>query len=346
LLWNPLKLYLKNAKSVIISPDGFLGTLPFEVIQQEDDTYLIEHHSFAYLQDIASLVKMKGMKTEKADSSLLLVGSVNYLEKDTLALKKQEKKELSSNILASAEIQRSFNSFWGPLPGTNQEVQDIAAMHQMRFKDKPNRLVLQEGSASEERLKTEMPKYGFVHIATHGFFQPEGLPSMWEQAKNEAGKMEMVMRPEMRRLTGMLPGFLSGLVCAGVHAEPDEGRDDGFLTAEELTWLDLSKVDLVVLSACETGLGSPRGGEGMIGLRRSLRQAGVRTVISSLWNVRDKSTSELMRNFYQRLWLKGESKLNALRNAQLDMLKQNRIRYKGNGLPATWGAFVLDGDWR
>ena len=84
----------------------------------------------------------------------------------------------------------------------------------------------------------------------------------------------------------------------------------------------------------------------MIGLRRSLRLAGVDTVISSLWAVKDESTSELMRNFYYRLWIEKEGKLEALRGAQLDMLKKNRIEHNGRGLPSTWGAFVLDGDWR
>ena len=79
--------------------------------------------------------------------------------------------------------------------------------------------------------------------------------------------------------------------------------------------------------------------------RRSLRLAGVKTVISSLWSVKDESTSVLMKNFYYRLWIQKQGKLEALRGAQLDMLKQNRIEY-GHGLPSTWGAFVLDGNWR
>lgn len=157
--------------------------------------------------------------------------------------------------------------------------------------------------------------------------------------------MEMVMRPEMKRLTGMLPGFLSGLVLAGANETSEKEWGDGYLTAEELTWLDLSNVELVVLSACETGIGSSRGGEGMIGLRRSLRMAGVDTVISSLWSVKDDSTSELMQNFYYRLWLFKEGKLEALRNAQIDMLNKNRTEY-GHGMPSTWGAFVLDGNWK
>lgn len=140
--------------------------------------------------------------------------------------------------------------------------------------------------------------------------------------------------------------MLSGLVFAGANeADLSADRDDGLLTAEEISFLDLSNVDLVVLSACESGLGRPQGGEGMLGFRRTFRAAGAKTVISSLWRVSDESTNELMRAFYERLWLQGESTQAALRGAQLDMLKQNRIENEGHALPSTWGAFVLDGAW-
>jgi CHAT domain-containing protein len=154
------------------------------------------------------------------------------------------------------------------------------------------------------------------------------------------------MHEEARVLTGYLPGLLSGLVCAGANAPAEERRDDGYLTAEEVEGLDLSKVDLVVLSACETGLGVARSGEGMLGLRRAFRQAGARTVISSLWSVRDESTTRLMQAFYERLWVKEQGTLESLRGAQLEMLRGNRAKYDGEGMPSTWGAFVLDGDWR
>ena len=83
----------------------------------------------------------------------------------------------------------------------------------------------------------------------------------------------------------------------------------------------------------------------MMSLRRAFRQAGARTVISSLWNVRDESTKELMIAFYDRLWKQGDGRLEALRGAQLDMLRANRTQH-GAGLPSTWGAFVLSGEWR
>ncbi|GJM45320.1 MAG: hypothetical protein DHS20C21_21620 [Gemmatimonadota bacterium] len=101
-----------------------------------------------------------------------------------------------------------------------------------------------------------------------------------------------------------------------------------------------------MLSACETGLGTPEGGEQLIGLRRSLYLAGARARVTSLWKVDDEATLELMREFYRRLWSEGAGKLDALRGAQLAMLARNRAIRNGDGLPSTWGAFVLEGEWQ
>jgi CHAT domain-containing protein len=150
------------------------------------------------------------------------------------------------------------------------------------------------------------------------------------------------MSHEESLVTGYLPGYLSGLACAGAN-RPVEGRENGILTAQEVAWLDLGGCELVVLSACQTGLGASRSGEGMMSLRRSFEQAGARAVISSLWRVRDDSTRELMVRFYERRW-SGEGNLAALRGAQLERLARNREKH-GEGLPATWGAFVLSGEW-
>jgi CHAT domain-containing protein len=99
-------------------------------------------------------------------------------------------------------------------------------------------------------------------------------------------------------------------------------------------------------SGRQTGLGQARSGEGLIGLRRAFRTAGARTVISSLWSVQDESTAALMKDFYENLWLKGMGRLESLRAAQLAMLRRNRAKNDGDGLPGTWGAFVLSGEWR
>jgi CHAT domain-containing protein len=134
-------------------------------------------------------------------------------------------------------------------------------------------------------------------------------------------------------------------VCAGANEPAPAGRDDGLLTAEEVLWLDLSKVELVVLSACETALGERRSGEGMIGLRRAFGLAGAKTVVSSLWSVKDRSTSELMQRFYENLLVRKQGRAEALRNAQLALLARNRVTER-HALPSTWGAFVLSGEWR
>ena len=171
---------------------------------------------------------------------------------------------------------------------------------------------------------------------------------MWESALNERGTHELRMSDEARHLVGKHPGLLSGLVCAGVNRAPDDERglrDDGYLTAEEVGWLDLSRVELVVLSACQTVIGRTSTGEGLMGLRRAFRLAGAQTVIASLWSVDDEATAELMKDFYENLWTKGMGRHEALRAAQLKMLRENRSK-RGAALPSTWGAFVLSGDWK
>jgi CHAT domain-containing protein len=139
--------------------------------------------------------------------------------------------------------------------------------------------------------------------------------------------------------------------------------DDGVLTGEEVVGLDLSRTDLVVLSACETGLGDLAGGEGVFGLQRSFEMAGAATCVASLWQVPDEATQRLMTRFYENLWQKRMGKLAALREAQLwlrrEAITQPEIvrgahttpedgppAVAGRLPPYYWAAFVLSGDWR
>ena len=159
------------------------------------------------------------------------------------------------------------------------------------------------------------------------------------------------------------PGLLSGLAFAGANTPPEKEKDDGILTAFEVAALDLNQVDAVVLSACETGLGSVAGGEGLLGLQRAFQVSGAKTVVASLWKVPDAATSRLMQRFYENLWQKKLPKLQALREAQLWMLKEGARVTDGTGgrgiavvelqppvgdglPPYYWAAFVLSGDWR
>jgi CHAT domain-containing protein len=136
------------------------------------------------------------------------------------------------------------------------------------------------------------------------------------------------------------PLIRSGLALAGANiglrGEAPMSTDDGLLTAEDVTGLDLAGTEFVVLSACETGLGAVRTGEGVFGLRRAFALAGARTLIISLWKVPDEATRELMAHLY-RLLLAGRGRAQALREAQLAM----KARYPD---PYYWGAFICQGD--
>jgi CHAT domain-containing protein len=191
-------------------------------------------------------------------------------------------------------------------------------------------------------VRGELPGKRYVHIATHGFFEPDHLPSLMSSLDHP---QQAIGFEDQRIAVGILPGFLSGLVLSGVNADPDPARDDGYLSAEEIEHLDLIQCDLAVLSACETALGSERAGNGLMSLRRAFEVAGAKTVISSLWKVDDRASATLMRTFYENYWRRGLPKNEALHRAKLESLRQNRADYKGDARPETWGSFVLSGDW-
>jgi CHAT domain-containing protein len=214
--------------------------------------------------------------------------------------------------------------------------------------------VLDGAGASEEAFRRLAPRYSYLHVATHGFFAPPEIKSLLERPEHGQSKLlgDFVTK---QSIAGFHPGLLSGLALAGASNPNPEG-DDGILTAQEVSTLDLRGVKLVVLSACETGLGEVAGGEGLLGLQRSFQAAGARSVIASLWKVDDLVTRDLMKRFYDNLWNKGLSKIEALREAQLWLLRERGPRgliavedetKQTNRLPPFyWAAFTLSGDWR
>ena len=134
---------------------------------------------------------------------------------------------------------------------------------------------------------------------------------------------------------------MSGLVFAGANQLEQPDRHDGILTAAEIAFLPVEGVELVTLSACETGLGVSAAGEGLLGVQRAFQVSGARSTVATLWKVDDLATRRLMERFYDNLWDKKMSRLQALRGAQLWMLKSTEY-----ALPVYWAAFQLSGDWR
>jgi CHAT domain-containing protein len=192
----------------------------------------------------------------------------------------------------------------------------------------------------------------YAHLATHGFFAPAALKSAL--ADNRPNAHTGLFGSE--GVTGWHPLLLSGLVLAGANKEAKLGEEDGILTAREVSEMDLSGLELAVLSACETGLGKEAGGEGLLGLQQAFSVAGCRSVVASLWKMDDRATQALMAAFYRVWWgKKGVSRVEALRQAQVSLLKEGVHGVVRKGLPVRkdtrlppyyWEAFVLSGDWR
>jgi len=241
---------------------------------------------------------------------------------------------------------------YSPLPGTESEVNDLKAQFEDAFPDAPAPRRLIKDKATKQAVLAGIPSHQFVHLATHGFFANESERSILlieQRAELRWGGLRRLHAG----VAGRHPGLLSGLVFAGVNRS-DRRPEETILTALEVAELELGQVELVVLSACDTGRGQVAGGEGVLGLQRAFQLAGARSVVVSLWRVPDEETHQLMREFYCRMWSdKPVPKVEALRQAQLWMLENWKPRGgrelrapQGPPPPYIWAAFVLSGDWR
>ena len=341
-LWEPLAAHLEGVKVVLVSPDGPLNGLPWAALPgSKEGTFLIHEYAFAVVPVPQLLPELLRGKPRLANQqpSLLLTGGIDFGRKNT------PDAEAPAGKLPPVPV-------YGPLRGTESEVNDLRTQFEDAFPGTPAPVSLRKDKATKEAVVTAIPSHQFVHLATHGFFAGESESSS-RQAEQQRAALQ---RGDLRLLAGVVgrhPGLLSGLVFAGVNRS-DRRPEETILTALEAAELELGQVELVVLSACNTGRGQVTGGEGVLGLQRAFQLAGARAVVASLWKVDDEEAHLFMREFYRQVWTdKPVSKGEALRQAQLWMLK-NR---KGRGLerqegplgpppPHVWAAFVLSGDWR
>jgi CHAT domain-containing protein len=227
-----------------------------------------------------------------------------------------------------------------PLPGTGLEVSSIAKL----MDGTGWKTTVYMRDLALKRVVEQAASPRVLHLATHGFFLPDQTAQQFQPGgAGLAGKLPPGSgNPELED-----PMLRSGLYFAGADRalaglpSPAE-TDNGVLTALEAGNLNLTGTELVVMSACNTGQGDVRNGEGVFGLRRALQEAGAQSVMMSLWSVPDKETLELMQLFYAK-WLAGTEKHEALKEAQLEMREKVRQAHGGHDLPYYWGAFVLVG---
>jgi CHAT domain-containing protein len=219
------------------------------------------------------------------------------------------------------------------LPGTHKEIEKVSDAWEKKTKEPCYTYF--GVNASEDNFKTNAPGNKVIHLATHGYY-----------AQSECIRELPRQKLRMTEFVGENPLLLSGLFLAGanLHGEGAEslGVEDGILTAEEVTGMDLEGTRWVVLSACESGLGEVKSGEGVYGLRRAFQMAGARTVISALWPVSDKTTSEMMSYLYN---FEEDNLAFAMQSLAKNKLKELRKKNQPDH-PYLWAPFIVLGDWR
>lgn len=322
--WASIQSQLKGIKKVYLSPDGVYNQINLLTLQNpESKQYLADIIDIQVLNNTKELVTPK--KPTRSIKEGILIGFPNYnddsIESDTLDKKKERILEAAPLLALGQDTTLRFfdGQNISPLPGTKIEVQNLENIFKNAQIEVKTYL---EEKATEKAIKQLENPY-ILHIATHGFFL---------QNITQSGRF---MGIEDAKFTEN-PLLRSGLLLSGAKQAMSEGGD-GVLTAYEAMSLNLDDTELVVLSACETGLGEIVNGEGVYGLKRAFMVAGAKTILMSLWTVSDAATQELMTLFYQNWITEKQPKREAFKNAQ----KELRKKYPE---PNYWGAFVMIGE--
>ena len=320
LLWEPLKENVSEGATIYYVPSQLLFQISLESLLLPDGSLLGSHYHFVRLSSARELVKMKSESKGYKSNSAVLYGGLQY-DLETTAMAEESKKYDLSNLLAlRGEIVRG-DSVFHDLQGTKEEILKI---EDLLKRNKWQVFSYMGKNGTEEsflNMHGKSPK--LLHLATHGFYYTPNRAENVDYLKGYTDAMS-----------------LSGLVLSGGNAawlgKPlPKGVLGGILSANDIARLDLSNTDMVVLSACQTGQGKATA-EGLYGLQRAFKKAGVRTIVMSLWNVSDKTASEFMTTFYERL----ADTHNAWNKRKAFEETKQIIRQKHPD-PFHWAAFVM-----
>ena len=323
LVWKPLEPYMKGIKKIYFAPDGFLYQLNIELFTDDKGRLANEKFDIYRLSSTGLLCNRKGKDQNSEYDSAVLFGGLNYNAELPEHINNQQSREMNYSY---NELSDSLRYGWSNLSGTATEVHDIAnileaanVVTSIHEQDKGTEKVFKSISFSDVSI---------IHIATHGFYIQEK-----DVQKNKFFSTR-TMSPKSTN-----PMSRAGLVLSGgQHAwlgenENIQDGDDGILTAAEISGMNLFGTDLVVLSACQTALGEISR-DGVFGLQRGFKLAGVNTIVMSLWEVNDQVTTLMMTEFYKNL-LSGKTKREAFNMAQLTIRKRYEKR------PDYWAAFIM-----
>jgi CHAT domain-containing protein/ankyrin repeat protein len=312
LIWKKIDSLIVGKKDIYITPSGYLNKIAFAAIKDTHQVYISDKYNIHVLSSSRQILNAENPKIPKKKVGLIL-GGIDY-DNDSSIRNKSAALASRSYTFDSDSTRSGFNYLEGTLTETNKIVSYLS---ERKYTVK----YFTGKQATEEQFKLmQSSNPYFIHIATHGFYLPEAN-------KNKNSFSQKTTNPLLR----------SGLILAGGNkawlGKPIAvGEEDGILNSFEISNLDLRQTKFVVLSACETGLGDIKGSEGVFGLQRAFKLAGVEYIINSLWQVPDEQTSELMQNLYFH-WAKGVPFEEAFFKAQ----KTLKAKYP----PYYWAAFQL-----
>lgn len=329
LVFQPLRPALGNSKDIFISPDGLLNLVPFEILASHSGRFLIQDYTFNYLgtgRDVAVF----GRSTLGSGPSIIIGNPAYDMETKATA---------PPQAVSRTAITRGLSTHrFGALPGTQAEVEAIRSVLGVAQSE------YYTGAKATETALTSHPSPRILHLATHGFyFNDQDFAAFFND-----GDLLSPGRPAPSPAAVLQedPLLRSGFVLAGANVALKTGKTgpgDGLITSQKILGLNLQGSELVVLSACQSGLGEVRSGEGVFGLRRAFSQAGAKSMIMSMWSVPDGETKDLMSALYKNMQAKGMNRAQALRQAALQEIEITRAHY-GHANPWFWGAFVFVGE--
>jgi CHAT domain-containing protein/tetratricopeptide (TPR) repeat protein len=327
--WDKIAGAIGSASYVFVIADGTLNLVNFAALPGKGGGYLVEDGlAIHYLSAERDLFRSG---EETYGRGLLAVGGPAFGDESRTS-------PAVAALRRRGCVPRGGVQF-SSLPGTLDEVRDIVAV----WPDRETTKILTGANATESAVKASLAGRRVVHVATHGFF----LSPQCDERSTGTRAVGGVSPASSIPMTGVEnPLLLAGLVFAGANRRiGSAAQDDGILTAEEIAGLDLQGTEWAVLSACDTGIGVIKAGEGVFGLRRAFQIAGARTVVMSLWSVDDLATRTWMRSLYEGRLRHNLSTAAAVHRATLEVLRNRRAAQRSTH-PFYWAAFVAAGDWQ
>lgn len=323
-IWEPAEEALQGIKTVYFSPTGYLSGIAIEAIRTPDGMPLMDKYDMHRLTTTAILA-FKDTQKLKSPSSIIQFGGICYSQDQKEDVGKNNNVPYKRNVARNAHRGADSEAFCY-LPQTLSEVETIHSLFATYGISGDNNKNFTAAEATEERIRSISENSpNIIHLATHGFYLAD---------YKEVDETPFFERYPSSKYFSMMR---SGLAFASANdawiGDNDNGEEnDGILTASEISTIDFSASQLVVLSACETALGTYTS-EGVYGLQRGFKQAGVNAIVASLWSVSDESTSLLMKEFYNK-WLQGKSIHQSLKESIMDVRKNYPQPYY-------WAAFIL-----